>query len=86
MLVGSSGFSGQGSLGVSGGAGADGYSHRQEMNMEEHYEDGQLVHGQEESRVFENGQLVHESQRQYADAPSQVSRTWIFFLGFLNIL
>nr|XP_027228610.1 hornerin-like isoform X1 [Penaeus vannamei] len=74
MLVGSSGFSGQGSLGVSGGAGADGYSHRQEMNMEEHYEDGQLVHGQEESRVFENGQLVHESQRQYADAPSQSFR------------
>lgn len=74
MLIGGSGFSGQGSLGMSGSAGADGYSHRQEMNMEEHYEDGQLIHGQEESRVFENGQLVHESQRQYADAPEQSYR------------
>lgn len=74
MLIGGSGFSGQGSLGVSGGSGAGGYSHRQEMNVEEHYEDGQLVHGQEESRVFENGQLVRENQRQYADSPSQVNR------------
>ncbi|XP_047469284.1 hornerin-like isoform X2 [Penaeus chinensis] len=74
MLIGGSGFSDQGSLGVSGSAGADGYNHRQEMNMEEHYEDGQLIHGQEESRVFENGQLVHESQRQYADAPGQSYR------------
>ncbi|XP_042884238.1 hornerin-like isoform X2 [Penaeus japonicus] len=74
MLIGGSGFSGQGSLGVSGGSGAGGYSHRQEMNVEEHYEDGQLVHGQEESRVFENGQLVRENQRQYADSPSQTFR------------
>ncbi|KAK3879223.1 hypothetical protein Pcinc_016187 [Petrolisthes cinctipes] len=58
-----------GVAGAGGGAGAGGYSHRREMNVEEHYEDGKLLHGRHESREFEDGQLVHQQTRQYPDMP-----------------
>lgn len=56
------------SLGLSGGLGAGaGYSQRHEMNKMEHYEDGKLVHGQADTRRFQNGQLVHQDSQQYSD-------------------
>ncbi|KAK4325280.1 hypothetical protein Pmani_004141 [Petrolisthes manimaculis] len=58
-----------GVTGAGGGAGAGGYSHRREMNVEEHYEDGRLLHGHHESREFKDGQLVHQQTRQYPDMP-----------------
>ncbi|XP_042236320.1 uncharacterized protein LOC121875732 isoform X1 [Homarus americanus] len=77
VLLGGSGYSSQDSShrashgypGVVDG----GYSERREINAEEHYEDGQLVHGYEESRRFQDGQLVQENKRQYSDVPAQVS-------------
>lgn len=64
-------------------AGAGGYSHREEMSTEEHYEDGRLVHGRQESRRFHDGKLVHEDRRQYpAAAETQVRYTVIKTLDF----
>lgn len=62
------------SLGLSGGLGAGaGYSQRHEMNKMEHYEDGKLVHGQADTRRFQNGQLVHQDSQQYSDPDAQRS-------------
>lgn len=80
ILLAGSGYSSQdssrrSSLGYSG-AGSEvgrGYSQRKEMSMEEHYEDGQLVHGRQDSRRFKDGQLVQENRRQYSESPSQAS-------------
>lgn len=85
ILLAGSGYSGQGSShrathgysgAVPGGVGG-GYSEREEMNVEEHYEDGQLVHGREDSRRFRDGQLVLENRRQYSDGASQVNPSTI---------
>lgn len=61
----------------SGMAGAGSYSHREEMSAEEHYEDGRLVHGRQETRKFKDGKLVHEDKRQYPDS----SETQVRYTG-----
>ncbi|KAK7068930.1 hypothetical protein SK128_017360 [Halocaridina rubra] len=86
VLLGGSGYSSHGSSashgashsysGALGGAGySDGYSQRREMNKEEYYEDGKLLHGQEEERSYEDGRLIQENRRQYSDIPGQYSNT-----------
>ncbi|CAL4108410.1 unnamed protein product, partial [Meganyctiphanes norvegica] len=64
---------------ASGLPGANSHSQGHQMSKEEHYENGDLVHGQESERDFENGQLVREQSRQYggrnAQQPSSAART-----------
>lgn len=67
----SSGFSSQGSGSSGFGIHAAGYpggvTQRREMEVEEHYENGQLVHGREEKKEWENENLLNHERRQYGE-------------------
>ena len=47
------------------GAGQTGYTHRSEMEREEHYENGQLVSGRKEEKEWKNDDLVRHDHRTY---------------------
>lgn len=90
LLIPGSGYSTHdASLGHSIGREAGGsYSHKQEMSREEHYEDGQLLRGREESRRYRDGHLVQEDRREYSDVPGQVKQPDIvlWYVRVLNLL
>lgn len=66
---GNSEFSSTGSF----GAHREGYnpgqsvSHRREMEVEEHYENGQLVSGREEDKSWKNENLINHEERRYGE-------------------
>ena len=55
---------GTGEFGVAGVGGA---SHRQEMEFEEHYENGQLVKGRKANKEWQDNQLVRHDEKHYGE-------------------
>ncbi|XP_018012554.1 keratin, type I cytoskeletal 9 [Hyalella azteca] len=49
------------------GGGVGGVTHRREMEVEEHYENGQLVHGREEEKEWKNDNLLKHERRHYGE-------------------
>ncbi|RXG55855.1 Protocadherin Fat 1 [Armadillidium vulgare] len=62
------------SLGLPPGHGVKaGSTFRQDVNIEEHYKDGELVKGKEEKKKWLDGQLVDAKEEHYYDGPSRAN-------------
>lgn len=59
--------------GVSG-VGQGGMTQRREMEVEEHYENGRLVHGREEDKEWKNEQLLRHDHRRYGEVSTTMSQ------------
>lgn len=70
-------------IGGVSGVGQGGMTQRREMEVEEHYENGRLVHGREEDKEWKNEQLLRHDHRRYGEVSTTMSQN-IKYIVFIH--